>query len=153
VLRVRVLVLLFVLLAVGCVERKLYVRTEPAGAMVEVNGREVGRTPIAWSFDHYGTVRVNAHLEGHHAVEQEYKLKVPWYQRPFLDFFADVLWPGTIHNDHDLDIKMKPVPERTKAEDMALAAEVAARATKLRDRKPLGVSSGAKPPRNPKTGE
>ena len=119
-------------LTVGCVERKLHIRSEPEGALVQVNGRDVGRTPLDWSYEHYGLLRINARYPGHHAVELEHRLKVPWYQRPLLDFFADILWPGTIHDDQYLDLHLKPVPERTKEEDLALASEVAARAERLR---------------------
>lgn len=117
---------------VGCVERKLHIRSEPEGVLVQVNGREVGRTPLDWPYEHYGLLRINARLPGYHAVELEHRLKVPWYQRPVLDFFADILWPGTIHDDQYLDLHLNPVPERTKAEDKALASEVAARAERLR---------------------
>ena len=124
------------LFAIGCVERKLHIRSEPPGVIVQVNGREVGRTPLEWPYEHYGVLRVNARRPGYHAIELEHRLKVPWYQRPVLDFFADILWPGTIRDDQYLDLRLKPVPERTKEEDKALASEVAARAERLRDGPP-----------------
>jgi len=92
----------------ACVERRLHIRTDPEGAVVRVNGTEVGRSPCAWRFDHYGTVIVEADLEGYEPRQAVVKLKIPWYQRPVADFLADVVYPGKIHDDHEVRIALPP---------------------------------------------
>jgi len=126
------------LLAVGstaCVERRLHVRTDPAGAVVRVNGNEIGRSPCSWRFDHYGTVLVEVDMEGYEPQQRIQKLRIPWYQRPGADFFADVAYPGTIRDDHEVAITLVP-RRRVGAGDKAAldrkCAELAERAKALR---------------------
>lgn len=120
-------------IALSCVERKLHIRTEPEGAMVQVNGRDVGRSPATWTFSHYGTVRVTAYLEGHLPEQRLVKLKAPWYQYPVADFFADLVVPARIRDEHEVMIPLAVAPDRTKEEDLALADDVAGRAVALRE--------------------
>ncbi len=124
--------LVLLLLLAGCVERRLWVRTNPPGAVVRINGDEVGRAPLSWRFDHYGTVLVEAELAGHRPVQEVFELRTPWYQRPVVDFFADVLWPGKIKDDHELALKLEPERPPTPAEIEAGIAEVREGARRLR---------------------
>jgi hypothetical protein len=94
----------------ACVERRLFVRTEPEGAVVRVNGDAIGRSPTTWHFHHYGTVVVEAELEGHEPAQELVDLDAPWYQWPVIAFFADVLIPWTIRDDRDVSIRLEPVP-------------------------------------------
>ncbi|MEM8882868.1 MAG: PEGA domain-containing protein [Planctomycetota bacterium] len=126
--------LILLVTSTACVERKLFIRTEPEGARVRVNGREVGESPLAWSFDQYGTVRVHAFKEGFVPHEQDVKLRMPWYQYPVLDFFADILWPGKIRDDHEVEIALQAEPELTYEEQERLAEDVGARAAAMRER-------------------
>lgn len=125
--------LFLLLLIAACVERKLHIRTEPEGAMVQVNGTEVGRSPATWRFSHYGTVRVTAYLEGHRAEQRDVKLKMPWYQYPVADFFSDLIVPTKIQNNHEVLIPLQPVVEPTKEENLAIAAELGRRAVEVRE--------------------
>ncbi len=43
------------LLASGCVRRTIRITREPSGALVWLNHREIGRTPVEAEFTHYGT--------------------------------------------------------------------------------------------------
>jgi len=129
---VRALVLLL-LLVVGCVERKLFIRTEPEGARVRVNGEDAGASPAVWPFTHYGTVRVTVTLDGYLPVERDVRLKAPWYQYPVADFFADIVVPVRIEDDHEVKIGLRRRPELTREEADALAKEIGARAVELRE--------------------
>jgi len=120
-------------LALGCVERKLHIRTEPEGAVVAVNGTEIGTTPLEWPFHHYGSVRVTFRLKGHETEQRIVKLKMPWYEYPFLDLFSDVVIPTTIENDHYVEITMRPRESTPKEVDLKNAAALGVRATALRD--------------------
>jgi len=43
------------LMQIGCVRRTIRITTEPPGALVWLNHREIGRTPVEAEFTHYGT--------------------------------------------------------------------------------------------------
>ena len=114
--------LLLGVIALSCVERKLHIRTEPEGAMVQVNGRDVGRSPATWTFTHYGTVRVTTDLDGYRTEQRIVKLKAPWYQYPVVDFFADLVVPVRIQDEHEVVIPLSVVPERTSRDSRSPVA-------------------------------
>jgi len=118
--------------AVGCTERRLWVRTEPPGAQVRVNGNDVGASPVAWRFDHYGTVLVEAELPGHVPVQRKVRLSPPWWQQPGADFFADVVVPAKLRDDHEVSFTLAPVREPTPEQLDREVRRLAARARKLR---------------------
>ena len=121
------------LIATGCVERKLWVRTEPEGASVLVNGKEIGAAPIAWTFEHYGTIVVEAELPGRERVQRTVKLKPPWYQYPVLDFITDVLWPFTIKDERQLELVLPELGRLTPEQFDREIEKLTDSAGKLRD--------------------
>ena len=131
----RLLPLALCLLAcAACTERRLFVRTDPPGANVKVNGDAIGPSPAVWRFEHYGTVLIEVELEGYEPREKRLDLRVPWWQRPGIDFFADVLLPAKARDDHEITLRLRPTPSRTEAQLDAETAAVAARAAALRAR-------------------
>ncbi len=107
----------------GCVERRLWIRTEPAGAIVSINGEVVGASPVSWRFYQYGVVLMEAEKEGYAPMERKVRLVKPWFQQPVADFFADIVIPYRVHDDHELNVVLQRDPPRDEA---ALDAEVAA---------------------------
>lgn len=100
-------------------------RTEPPGAVVRVNGDEVGTSPVAWRFEHYGTVRVETELAGYEPESRDVHLRAPWYEKPGIDFFADVLAPWRIRDDHEVQLKLSPekkVDVEREIRDLSAAA-------------------------------
>ena len=90
-------------------------------------------SPAEWRFDHYGTVLVEAELRGHEPVQREHRLKKPLYQQPVLDFVTDVLYPGTIRDDHELHLVLAPLPERTEEDVAREVKELEAAANAMRE--------------------
>ncbi len=43
------------LFAAGCVQRTITITSDPPGALVWLNDREIGRTPLDVNFVYYGT--------------------------------------------------------------------------------------------------
>ncbi|MGQ0614238.1 MAG: PEGA domain-containing protein [Planctomycetaceae bacterium] len=127
--------LLLLLATTACVERRLHIRTEPEGARILVNGRDVGRSPVAWRFDHYGTVLVEAELEGYEPAQRTVALRTPWYQRPVLDFFSELVLPARIRDDHAVVFPLarrRPVTEADRPAIAKRVEELAERAAKRR---------------------
>lgn len=92
----------------GCVERKLTIITEPEGATVWLNDEEIGQTPATVNFNWYGDYRIRIEKPGYAAVSTHRDLPAPWYDRPGLDFIAQILWPGQIVDAHTWEFHLEP---------------------------------------------
>ena len=75
----------------------------------------------------FGDYDVVIRKEGFQTLHTHFVVKAPWYEYPPLDFFADVLWPGEIHDRHQVRYTLTP----WTAPD---PEEVTARALELRNR-------------------
>ena len=73
----------------GCVSRRLTVRSDPPGALVEVDGEAVGFTPVSIDFDHYATREIRLSKAGFETLTVQQPIRPPWYQVPPLDFVSD----------------------------------------------------------------
>ena len=96
----------------GCVERTLQVTSEPSGALVYLNGDEVGRTPMRKTFIYYGTYDVQLRKEGYETKTAQAKVWAPWWQIPPIDLFAELL-PVPLQDNHAVSYTLDPVtPEQ-----------------------------------------
>jgi len=109
----------------GCVRRRIFVRSDPPGALLYVNKKPVGHTPITLSFTHYGEMEFTLSKDGYETVREMRKIRAPWYQWSGVDFFSEVVWPQKITDLKQLDFQM--VPERNVSQ-----SELLARAESLR---------------------
>lgn len=118
--------LLILMVSSGCVRRTLTIQTEPQGAVVFLNDEEIGSSPVTVDFTWYGDYGVICRKDGYKTLNTNVKVNAPWYQWPVFDFFADVLWPGTIHDQREASFLLAeytaPEPE-----------EVLERANQMRD--------------------
>ncbi len=80
----------------GCVERRISITSEPAGALVWVNDVEVGRTPVETVYKHYGEYDVRLELDGHDTLQTFSKAKTPWWEFPGPDLIAEAV-PNAKH--------------------------------------------------------
>ena len=103
-----VLVALFLIVLIGCVERTITVRTDPAGALVTVNDVEKGRTPVTFPFTWYGKYRVLIEHPQYETLETSRGIFAPIYQWPVIDFVSEVLLPFKFHDHHDWAFALKP---------------------------------------------
>jgi hypothetical protein len=108
--RLPMALLLLPLLLSGCVRRSLTVRSDPPGALVYLNGVEVGRTPMTRDFTWYGTYDVVLRKEGYETLKTEGKVIAPWWQWVPIDFFAELL---PLHDQRTLAYTMKPYAAET----------------------------------------
>jgi hypothetical protein len=96
----------------GCVERTLQVTSEPSGALVYLNGDEVGRTPMRKNFLWYGTYDVELRKEGYETKVAEAKVWAPWWQIPPIDLLAELV-PLPLQDNHAVSYTLEPVtPEQ-----------------------------------------
>ncbi len=97
-----------VMLLAGCVERKLTIVTEPSEAVVWLNDEEIGVTPVTVNFKWHGDYNVRIEKPGHEILNTHRLLERPANDRFLLDFFAEVLWQGTIEDFHTWTFELEP---------------------------------------------
>lgn len=108
------LLILAMLLLTGCVERRIYVRSDPPGAEVYIDGEFVGVTrpedhqdgPLYANFIFYGTREYTLRKPGYQTTSGRIELEAPWYEYPPIDFFSEVLAPWIIVDDHFVEVKL-----------------------------------------------
>jgi hypothetical protein len=102
------MVALALLTLAGCVERRLTIRTDPPSALVRLDGREIGFTPISIPFTHYGNRRVQIVKDGFETMTIDQPIYTPWYQYFPLDFITEVLVPWNIRDEREYEYVMEP---------------------------------------------
>ena len=92
----RVIVTLFLVYAslCGCVKRKISISSNPEGALVWINDREIGRTPTEVEFLYYGEYDVRLEKDGFEPVMTTRWAKPPFWELPVVDLFAEVVAPN-----------------------------------------------------------
>ena len=81
----------------GCVQRTITITSDPPGAMVWLNDREIGRTPVDVEFDYYGTYDVRLEREGYEPLMTSGEAAAPLWEAPGLDLAAELL-PFRLHS-------------------------------------------------------
>jgi hypothetical protein len=76
------------------------------GARVILNDREIGRTPATVEFTWYGDYDVIFRKDGFTTLKTHVQLDRPLYQYFPLDLFAELLWPGELHDHHEAPMAM-----------------------------------------------
>jgi hypothetical protein len=120
-----IVVLLIASTLCGCVRRRMTVISNPPGATVYLDGKEIGRTPFSTNFDHYGKREFRVVKQGYETKTELKPVRSPWYQWVGLDFVSEVVLPGklTDHKYYEFDLQ----PDR-----IAPGPEIVARAEEFR---------------------
>jgi hypothetical protein len=87
----RVLLFLSAFLFCGCAQRTLDITSEPSGALVYLNGEEVGRTPMRYDFTWYSDYDVTLRKEGYETLKTYRKLDAPLLFIPPLDLIGELV--------------------------------------------------------------
>jgi hypothetical protein len=75
----------------GCVERRIFIETDPPGALVWLNDAQVGRSPVDVGFTHHGVYDLRIEKEGYEPLVTPADTNGPIWDAVPLDFFAEVL--------------------------------------------------------------
>jgi hypothetical protein len=96
--------------ASGCqsVQRRMTIRSNPPGALVLVDGREIGYTPASVDFTYYATREVTVVKDGYETLTTLQRFEKPWYQYPGVEFVSDNFLPVTVTNRHDITYNLRP---------------------------------------------
>jgi hypothetical protein len=107
----RILILLTVsaiLFFNGCVRRRMTVRSNPPGATVYLDGKEIGRTPFSSDFDFYGKREFRVVKDGYETKSVILPVSAPWYEWFGIDFFSEVLLPGKLTDRKFYEFELQP---------------------------------------------
>ena len=102
------LLVLCALAAVGCVRRRLFINSNPLGALVYVDNEQIGTTPCAVDFTYYGTREIRLVKPGFETLKVNQPIPTPWYEYPPLDFVSDNLLPYEIRDNRSVSFNMMP---------------------------------------------
>jgi hypothetical protein len=113
-----------VILASGCLERKMTITSAPSGAMVTMSDVEIGRTPVTIPFTWYGDYDIILRLDGYQTLKTHERINPPIQEIPPFDIFCEIL-PWTIKDYRYLDYKMEKAKQPATQEliDRALKLE------------------------------
>jgi hypothetical protein len=115
----------------GCMHRRMTIRSDPPGALVLVDGNEIGYSPAQTDFTYYGTREITLVKDGFETVTTMQKVRTPWYQVFPLDFVSDNLLPFKVTNRHEFNYRMRP-------QEIPPTDELIERASGLRSEAQLG---------------
>jgi hypothetical protein len=92
----------------GCVRRRLTVRSNPPGAQVFVDNQEIGTTPCSAAFVYYGTRSITVMKDGYRTEKILQKINPPWYELPGLDFVSENLVGRELRDERIVDVQLVP---------------------------------------------
>ncbi|MFN0197093.1 MAG: PEGA domain-containing protein [Planctomycetaceae bacterium] len=95
-------------LGTGCVHRRMTIHSEPEGALVLLDGEEVGFTPVSVSFTYYATREIKLIKDGYETMTVLEEVHPPWYQRVPFDFFSEHFLPFRVKNRHEFLYELEP---------------------------------------------
>ena len=92
----------------GCVKRRYTIRTDPPGALVYVNGEEIGTTPVSKSYTFYADREIILVADGYKTEKVLEPFAAPWWDNDLTDFFSENLLPVTLRDEREFDYKLVP---------------------------------------------
>jgi hypothetical protein len=100
--------LLLALWSNGCMHRRVTIRSDPPGALVLVDGEEIGTTPVGFDYTYYGTRNITLIKDGYQTRTFPLELSTPWYQVFPLDFVSDNFAGRKINDWRDATYALEP---------------------------------------------
>jgi hypothetical protein len=113
----------------GCVERTLFIRSDPPGGRVFLDGEPQGLTPARIAFTHYGTREIVVRAPGRKPARIIVDVTAPWWQLTPIDFVTELLIPWTIEDERAIDARLDPAAEVAPGEADALLKRAEERRT------------------------
>jgi hypothetical protein len=112
----------------GCVKRRYTIRTDPPGALVYVNGEEVGTSPVSRSYTYYGAREVVVVSDGYKTERVIQPFDAPWWDNGLTDFFTENLLPVTLRDEREFDYRLVPATNPSPNEVLTRAQGLKQRA-------------------------
>jgi hypothetical protein len=111
------------LLSSGCVERRMTIRSDPPGALVEVDGEPIGFSPASMSFTYYAPRKIKLIHDQYETMTVIQEVPPPWWDNIFTEFFTENLWPWTLRDEREFFYVLEPRRPHTTEEVLQRAQE------------------------------
>lgn len=102
------LLMLVALTQIGCVHRRVTINSYPSGALVKVDGKDIGYTPASFDYTWYGTREVQLLRDGYETQTEMVDIPAPWYQKFPLDFVSDNFLGRHITDHRQFSFQLEP---------------------------------------------
>ena len=79
------------------------------GALVIVNGEEMGYTPASTGFTYYADREIRLMKDGHETLTLVQPIRAPWWDNMLTEFFVENLWPFTMRDERQFYYELPPV--------------------------------------------
>lgn len=106
----------------GCVERRFIIYSEPPGALVYVNGKYLGMTPVDGYLTYYGKQQFTLIKEGYETLDVVQSYPPAWFDLPGLDFLTENIWPTKLRDVRKFSYTMQPL-QSIPPDDVRMRAE------------------------------
>lgn len=103
-----ILLALFAATQLGCVQRRLTIRSDPPGALVYIDDYQIGTTPCSTSYLYYGDRKIRLVKDGYETLTVQHRFWPPFYEIPPLDFVSENVVPFELRDKRDLNFKLVP---------------------------------------------
>jgi len=100
----------------GCMHRRMTIHSNPAGARVLVDGRDIGLTPVSMDYTYYGTRQITLIKDGYETRTIMQPMQKPWYQYFPLEFISDNFLPFKVTNRHFFEYDLQRTPHVPQGE-------------------------------------
>ncbi len=107
-IKTKIVVLLLCFSTVGCVRRRMTIRSYPEGARVFVDDQEVGITPVSTSFTYHAPRKIHLSKDGYESLTVKENFSPPWYEYPVIEFFSENVWPWEVRDERFVDLQLEP---------------------------------------------
>jgi len=88
----------------GCAQRIIRIESDPSGALVHLNDREVGRTPVEVEFTYFGIYDVRLTKDGYQPLMTSAEAETPVHELPVIDIFAGLFLQPTTRVEWSFDL-------------------------------------------------
>jgi hypothetical protein len=109
----------------------LRVDSEPPGALIRLDGVELGPAPVEKEFTYGGVREIEARLEGHETVRALIPVRLPLWSRFPFDLVFEALLPFPHVDVHEVRLRLAPSTPQLPPEPTD-AGEILERARELR---------------------
>lgn len=92
----------------GCVQRRMTIRSDPPGALVYVGDYEIGTTPVSTDYVYYGQRTIRLEKDGYETLTVKQPLPPPWYEIFPIDFFVENVVPFDVRDERTLHYPLRP---------------------------------------------
>jgi len=109
----------------GCVDRRMTILSDPPGALVRVNGYDLGAAPVdvpSDKFVYYGHYEIELIKDNYEPLRVRQAVPPPWYERFPLDFISENLVPWRIKDHRIYSYTLAP-PQPMVSEQVLQNAE------------------------------